>query len=146
MFQDDKRPLSVLFRRLTHASSVISQMFCFQPLNSDPWTVWNEKPEDWLTHNKTWAFKVMKSRSVFTFTSLFLKSRVNADRHQDISEHFMFPSADKLHGEADFIFQDSAPAHSAKDNQKLLKWPWCYCVWWARKLSDVNPVVFMCSL
>ncbi len=41
----------------------------------------------------------------------FLKSTVNAV----MLEHFMFSSADKLYGDADFIFQqDLAPAHTAK--------------------------------
>ncbi len=45
----------------------------------------------------------------------FLKSTVNADIYQEILEHFMLPSADKLYGDADFIFQqDLAPAHTAK--------------------------------
>ncbi len=45
----------------------------------------------------------------------FLKSTVNAVIYQDILEHFMLPSADKLYGDADFIFQqDLAPAHTAK--------------------------------
>ncbi len=35
----------------------------------------------------------------------FLKSTVNAAVYQDILEHFMLPSADKLYGDADFIFQ-----------------------------------------
>ncbi len=44
----------------------------------------------------------------------FLKSTVNADIYQ----HFMLPSADKLYGDADFIFQqDLAPAHTAKGTQ-----------------------------
>ena len=44
-----------------------------------------------------------------------IKSRVNAAVYQEILEHFMLPSADKLYGEADFLFQqDLAPAHSAK--------------------------------
>ncbi len=35
--------------------------------------------------------------------------------YQDILEHFMLPSADKLYGDADFIFQqDLGPAHTAK--------------------------------
>ncbi len=34
----------------------------------------------------------------------FLKSRVNADIYQEIVEHFMLPSADKLYGDTDFIF------------------------------------------
>ncbi len=45
----------------------------------------------------------------------FLKSKVNAAIYQKIVEHFMLPSADKLYGDADFIFQqDLAPAHTAK--------------------------------
>ncbi len=35
----------------------------------------------------------------------FIKSRVNAAVYQEILEHFMLPSADKLYGDADFIFQ-----------------------------------------
>ncbi len=46
----------------------------------------------------------------------FLKSTVNAAIYQEILEHFMLASADKLYGDADFIFQqDLAPAHTAKD-------------------------------
>ncbi len=45
----------------------------------------------------------------------FLTSTVNAVIYQEILEHFMLPSADKLYGEADFIFQkDLALAHTAK--------------------------------
>ncbi len=41
----------------------------------------------------------------------FIKSTI----YQEILEHFMLPSADKLYGDADFIFQhDLAPAHTAK--------------------------------
>ncbi len=44
-----------------------------------------------------------------------LKSTVNAVIYQEILENFMLPSADKLYGDADFIFQqDLAPAHTAK--------------------------------
>ncbi len=45
----------------------------------------------------------------------FLKYKVNAAIYQEILEHFMLPSADKLYGDADFIFQqDLASAHTAK--------------------------------
>ena len=45
----------------------------------------------------------------------FIKSKVNAAVHQEILEHFMLPSADKLYGDADFLFQhDLGPARSAK--------------------------------
>ncbi len=62
----------------------------------------------------------------------FLKSTVNADIYQDILEHFMLPSADKLYGDADFIFQqDLAPARTAKGTKSwfndhgvtVLDWP-----------------------
>ncbi len=34
----------------------------------------------------------------------FIKSKVNAAIYQEILEHFMLPSADKLYGDADFLF------------------------------------------
>ncbi len=49
------------------------------------------------------------------WSTVFSESTVNAAIYQDILEHFMLPSADKLYGDADFIFQqDLAPAHTAK--------------------------------
>ncbi len=39
----------------------------------------------------------------------FIKSKVNAAVYQEILEHFMLPSADKLYGEADFLFQQHLP-------------------------------------
>ncbi len=33
----------------------------------------------------------------------FIKSKVNAAVYQEILEHFMLPSADKLYGDADFL-------------------------------------------
>ncbi len=52
-------------------------------------------------------------------------SPVNTAVYQEILEHFILPSADKLYGDADFIFQqDLAPAHTAKGtvvNLVLLK-------------------------
>ncbi len=62
----------------------------------------------------------------------FLKSTVNAAIYQEILEHFMLPSADKLYGDADFMFQqDLAPAHTAKGTKSwfndhgvtVLDWP-----------------------
>ncbi len=45
----------------------------------------------------------------------FLKSTVNAAIYQEILEYFTLSSADKLYGDADFIFQQElAPAHTAK--------------------------------
>ncbi len=62
----------------------------------------------------------------------FLKSTVNAAIYQEILEHFMLPSADKLFKDAAFIFQqDLAPVHTAKDTKSwfndhgvtVLDWP-----------------------
>ncbi len=43
----------------------------------------------------------------------FLKSEVNAAIYQEILKHFMLPSAEKLYGDADLIFQQDT-AHTAK--------------------------------
>ncbi len=61
----------------------------------------------------------------------FLKSTVNAAIYQEILEHFMLPSADKLYGDADFILQqDLAPAHTAKGTQS----------WFNANSPDLNPI------
>ncbi len=39
----------------------------------------------------------------------FLKSTVNIAVYQEIVEHLVLPSADKLYGDADFIFQQDLP-------------------------------------
>ncbi len=36
---------------------------------------------------------------------VLIKSKVNVDVYQEILEHFMLPSADKLYEDADFLFQ-----------------------------------------
>ncbi len=38
-------------------------------------------------------------------TLCFIKSKVNAAVYQEIGEHFMVPSAVKLYGNYDFLFQ-----------------------------------------
>ncbi len=62
----------------------------------------------------------------------FLKSTVNAAIYQEMLEHFMLLSADKLYGDDNFIFQqDLAPAHTAKGTKSwsndhgvtVLHWP-----------------------
>ncbi len=73
----------------------------------------------------------------------FLKSTVNAAIYQEILEHFMLPSDDKLYGDADLIFQqDLAPAHTAKGTKS-----WFYedndhgvtALDWSANSSDLNP-------
>ncbi len=52
----------------------------------------------------------------------FLKSTVNTAIYQAILEHLMLISADKLYGEAAFIFQqDLGPAHTAKGTKSWFK-------------------------
>ncbi len=51
----------------------------------------------------------------------FLKTNVTAPVYQETLEHFMFPSADRLFKDADFILQqDLAPVHTAKSTKSWL--------------------------
>ncbi len=79
----------------------------------------------------------------------FLKSTVNAAIYQEILEHFMLPSADKLYGDADLIFQqDLAPAHTAKgakswfNDHGVTVLDWVLSMLWGivkRKMRDTRP-------
>ena len=71
----------------------------------------------------------------------FIKSRVNAAVYQDILEHFMLPSADKLYGDADFIFQqDLAPAHTAKSTKTWFNDHGITVLDWPANSPDLNPI------
>ncbi len=71
----------------------------------------------------------------------FLKSTVNAAIYQDILEHFMLPSADKLYGDADFIFQqDLAPAHTAKGTKSWFNDHGVTVLDWPANSPDLNPI------
>ncbi len=62
----------------------------------------------------------------------FIKSKVNAATYQEILEHFMLPSADKLYGDADFLFQqDFSTCPQCQNHFQVLCWPWYYCAWLA---------------
>ncbi len=70
----------------------------------------------------------------------FLKSTVNAAIYQEILEHFMLPSADKLYGDADFIFQqDLAPAHTAKGTKSWFNGHGVTVLDWSANSPDLNP-------
>ncbi len=68
----------------------------------------------------------------------FLKTNVTAPIYQDISEHFMLPSADQIFKDVDFISQqDLAPAKSTKSwlndhSVGVLDWP--------ANSPDLNPI------
>ncbi|KAI2666726.1 Transposable element Tcb1 transposase [Labeo rohita] len=71
----------------------------------------------------------------------FIKGRVNAASYQEILEHFMFPSAEKLYGDKDFIFQhDLAPAHSAKTTGKWFTDHGITVLNWPANSPDLNPI------
>ncbi len=71
----------------------------------------------------------------------FLKSTVNAAIYQEILEHFMLPSADKLYGDAYFIFQqDLAPAHTAKGTKSLFNDHGGTVLDWPANSPDLNPI------
>ncbi len=71
----------------------------------------------------------------------FLKSTVNAAIYQEILEHFMLPSADKLYGDADFIFQqDLAPAHTAKGTKSWFNDHGVTVLVWPANSPDLNPI------
>ncbi len=76
-------------------------------------------PESKLLEVQCEVSTVIDSLGCMSFAGVgplcFLKSTVNTAIYQEILEHFILPSADKLYGDADFIFQqDLAPAHTAK--------------------------------
>ncbi len=70
----------------------------------------------------------------------FLKSTVNAAIYQEILEHFMLPSSNKLYGDADFIFQqDLAPAHTAKATKIWFNDHGVTVLDWPANSPDPNP-------
>ncbi len=71
----------------------------------------------------------------------FLKSTVNTAIYQEILEHLMLPSADKLYGDADFIFQqDLAPAHTAKSTKSWFNDHGVTVLDWPANSPDLNPI------
>ncbi len=71
----------------------------------------------------------------------FLMSRVNAAIYQEILDHFMLTSADKIYGDADFIFQqDLAPAHTAKGTKSWFKDHGVTVLDWPANLPDLIPI------
>ncbi len=61
--------------------------------------------------------------------------------YQEMLEHFVHPSADKLHGDADFIFQqDLAPAHTAKGAKSWFNDHGVTVLDWPANRPDLNPI------
>ncbi len=71
----------------------------------------------------------------------FLKTNVTAPVYKDILEHFIFPTADQLFKDADFIFkQDLAPAHTAKSTKSWLNDHGVVVLDWPANSPDLNPI------
>ncbi len=95
--------------------------FCFSFGNQGP-RVWRKGGEAYSPSCLKSSVKFPQSVMIWGAMSsagvgplCFLKTNVTAPIYQEILEHFMFPSADQLFKDADFIFQqDLAPAHTAK--------------------------------
>ncbi len=68
-------------------------------------------------------------------------SEVNTAIYQEILVHFMLPSADKLYGDADFIFQqDLAPAHTTKGTKSWFNDHGVTVLDWPANSPDLNPI------
>ncbi len=75
------------------------------------------------------------------WSTVFSESTVNAAIYQEILEHIMLPSADKLYGDADFIFQqDLAPAHTAKGTKSWFNDHGVTVLDWPANSPDLNPI------
>ncbi len=67
-------------------------------------------------------------------------SPVNTAVYQEVLEHFMLPSADKLYGDADFTFQqDLAPAHTANGTKSWFNDHGVTVLDWPANSPDLNP-------
>ncbi len=60
--------------------------------------------------------------------------------YQEILEHFMLPSADKLYRDADFHFQqDFSTCPQCLKPLPSVGWPWYYCTWLASQHAWPEP-------
>ncbi len=119
--------------------------FCISFGNQGP-RVWRKSGE---AQNPCCLYSVKFPQSVMIWAAMssagvgplyFLKSTVNTNIYQEILEHFMLPSADKLYGDADFIFQqDLAPAHTAKGTKSWFNDHGVTVLDWPANSPDLNP-------
>ncbi len=120
--------------------------FCISFGNQDP-RVWRKSGEAQnpccLKSNVKFPQSVMIQGAMLSAgvgPLCFLKSTVNAAIYQEILEHFMLPSADKLYRDADFIFQQElAPAHTAKGTKSWLNDHGVTVLYWPANSPDLNP-------
>ncbi len=139
-----------LWRKRTQWSKVLfsdESKFCISFGNQGP-RVWRKSGEAQIPCCLKSSVKFPQSVMIWAAMSsagvgplCFLKSTVNAAIYQEILEHFMLPSADKLYGDADFIFQqDLAPAHTAKGTKSWFNDHGVTVLDWPANSPDLNPI------
>ncbi len=139
-----------LWRKITQWSKVLfsdESKFCISFGNQGP-RVWRKSGEAQNPCCLKSSVKFPQSVMIWAAMSsagvgplCFLKSTVNAAIYQEILEHFMLPSADKLYGDADFIFQqDLAPAHTAKGTKSWFNDHGVTVLDWPANSPDLNPI------
>ncbi|KAI2645915.1 Transposable element Tcb1 transposase [Labeo rohita] len=104
-----------------------------------------QKRLTWATEKQHWTVAQWSKSSVKYPQSVMvwgaMSAAVNAASYQEILEHFMLPSAEKLYGDEDFIFQhDLAPAHSAKTTGKWFTDHGITVLNWPANSPDLNPI------
>ncbi len=120
--------------------------FCFSFGNQGP-RVWRKS---WEAQNPSCLKSSVKFlKSVMTWAAVtsagvgplcFIKSKFNSAVYQEILEHFMLTSADKLYGDADFLFQqDFCTFTLCQKHFQVVCWPWGYCAWLARQHAWPEP-------
>ncbi len=93
----------------------------------------------WSFHSQWWFG--LPCHLLVLVHCVFLKSTVKAAIYQEILEHFMLPSADKLYEDADFIFQqDLAPVHTAKGAKSWFNDHGVTVLDWPANSPDLNPI------
>ncbi len=93
----------------------------------------------WSFHSQWW-FGLPCHLLVLVHFVFWSPQSSQPSKRSQILEHFMLPSADKLYGDAHFIFQqDFSTCPHCQRYQKLVQWPWCYCAWLASKLAWPEP-------
>ncbi|KAL0147113.1 hypothetical protein M9458_057637 [Cirrhinus mrigala] len=71
----------------------------------------------------------------------FIKSKVNAAIYPEILEHFILPSADKLYGDADFLFQqDFSTCPQCKATSKWFADHDITVLYGPANMPDLNPI------
>ncbi len=70
----------------------------------------------------------------------FIKHKVNAAVYREILEHFMLSSAEKLYGDADFLFQQEfSTCPECQNHFQVVCWQGYYCAWLASQHAWPDP-------